>query len=352
VWQAKLKGDPTLRWLSQARTTVVHKSDLEASSTAVATLHDNFVRVRGRVKVPALASTPQICEALLSTMPPELAESARDMVISVERTWVASNLPGHELLEALAYAFRLLADLTADAHRQAGTAFVAFDPENCRQSRLGEPCMATTAERRTSRMTVADGRLLLPDRRRIPFDPGAVPALQQRYGELPSVSSNDPFERAEVLLEVAKKTLVVDGFHGRFMHMRTPTGWRLLLLAPRNRAEKFAMIESLANEAHALHVDALVEVMEAWVAPMRAFHEGRNPAEDPERKELLAVSVATAEGSYLVYNTYFSRDAKGKPVLGETLIDRGRMPFYLRPFCRIWGLPPPDASVLHRPPSE
>ncbi|MDO9462939.1 MAG: hypothetical protein Q7J61_03945 [Deltaproteobacteria bacterium] len=41
-WREKLKADPVMSWLHNARTTVVHKSDLEVMSKATAKIHNNM----------------------------------------------------------------------------------------------------------------------------------------------------------------------------------------------------------------------------------------------------------------------------------------------------------------------
>ena len=58
-------------------------------------------------------------------------------------------------------------------------------------------------------------------------------------------------------------------------------------------------------------------VSEAWSIHEKELIGYQLPAEHPNRKELLQVS-ATTKDKTTAFATYFSRDKKGKIVLGET----------------------------------
>src|SRR5262249_40926953 len=148
----------------------------------------------------------------------------------------------------------------------------------------------------------------------VELDPANIPVLKKRYGGLPptGTAGNDPFKLAELLLPIAKNVLQHDGYHIRLMHVRTPQGWRLLQLNAGNRAEKFAMLRHIANEVKAMQGDAIVEIAEAWMAPLDALKTGKMPEEAEDRKEVLVLSVATADGKFRSYDTVFDRDSSGK----------------------------------------
>lgn len=342
VWRARMKADDVMMWLQEARTTVVHKADLEASSSAVATIHNNLAVFSSRLDVPPLAPTPMIAVTLWRAAPPWL-QANKDLVLSVERSWRAATLPEWELLDALGHAHGLLLTLVAEAHELAGSVFEIQDDTgdvlHGADARL--PCMRTSAERRTVRMSLEDGLLLERRHGRFKFDPTMIPELKKRYGDLKPVRNNDPFEFAEALLPMAKKNLVVDGAHLRLMNMRTPSGWRLWQVEYNTRAEKYSMHRLLANEARALEVDAIVDTYEAWIAPLADFRAGRTPEQSKERREVLAVSVATKDGRFRSYTTPFHRDESGAIILEETVVEDGPFPTYLAPFCELWGLPVP-----------
>jgi hypothetical protein len=348
AWRARMKQDSVMAWLHNARTIVVHQADLETASSALATIHNNLSLAKHQKHVSPFLSTPFLAMAFSKGLPEPFASHRRDLVLSVERRWSASGLPDWELLDALGHAHGILSTVVAEAHQKAGQPFetrghdgmVSRDPGG----RL--PCMITTREARTVRLALKDEIVLTTRSHNVEFDPSIVPTLKKRYGKPPAVLVNprDPFAYAEALLEFAKRVLQADKFHLRFFHIRTPSGWTIRLIDARDRTEKYALLRHLANEVKSLQGDAIVEIAEAWFAPLEVWRSGGRPEESPDRKEVLVVSVGTADGLFRSYDTMFTRDSRGEIVLEDTIIRDVPMPFYMAPFCEIWGLPEPTDS--------
>src|SRR5207249_3857796 len=79
------------------------------------------------------------------------------------------------------------------------------------------PCMATTADMRTSVLHLKDGSLMTPRRVRFSADPRTKDSFLKRYdakpGELTLRPDEDVLDASTRWFEHAKKVLVKDGYH-------------------------------------------------------------------------------------------------------------------------------------------
>jgi hypothetical protein len=342
-WQEKMKTDAIMAWLCEARTTVVHKSDLKTLSTAHATIHSNLTLAHISMKLPPQLPTPAACALIARTLPEPFVKNISDLVLSLERRWVAVQLPEWELLDALGHAYGLLSELVKEAHDRAGFGFEvrSIHGDGCTIPSDGRlPCMITTVEARTVRIRLSDGQPLISTGSDFVPRPQDLKKAKKRY-ELAKFNvpwkKGDPFEIAESLLSLAKKMLQKDKYHARIIFLRTPQGWTMQQIDARDRVEKYTLMRVLANEVHALQADALIEISEMWMAPLEELNDGHPPAEAQGRKEALAVIVATSDGKCREYLTPFTRTLLGKINLAKTEIAE-TTPYSLAPVFQVWGL--------------
>jgi hypothetical protein len=121
-WRDIMKEDGVLRWLVQARNVIVKQGDLETHSTATAGIQASWDTPQTRTfDVPPLVPTLAVAAKILSEQ--DIPDDIRKQgFLTVERRWVANDLPQWEILDALAHAHGMLTFLVQDAHRQAGKA--------------------------------------------------------------------------------------------------------------------------------------------------------------------------------------------------------------------------------------
>jgi hypothetical protein len=345
-WRTRMKADAVLPWLVDARTRVVHQSDLETLSTARGVVHTNLSLASIEIDLPPLLPTEVACQLMAETLPEPFASDRRSLVLSVERRWTVPELNGRELLDALGHAYAFLSNLIRDAHRQIGVGLDVRDSHDSRQTpdaRL--ECMVTTAEVRTVRLSLEDNRWLQPEIMRVPDDPLARLEAAKRYGLRNATPlPQEPIPRAEALLDLAKRMLVRDKAHVRVMFMRTSNGWQLVEIQAVDRAEKYALMRSIAELVRRMGADAIIEVGEAWLR-FEPADVNVPPENDPKKEEVLFVNVACADGTLRQYVTPFSRNIFGRIKLGETftLDAETGQPTYYAPILEAWSLPlPPD----------
>jgi hypothetical protein len=183
-WREKMRADSVMTWLCKARTTLVHSSDLETKSTARATIHTNLPLASTLFELPPLLPFPAACELIARTIPEPFASNKGDLVLSIERRWIAHQLPEWELLEALAHVYGILSNIVKEAHERAGFIYETRDlhDDTCTIPVDGRmPCMLTTAESRTTRIALSDGSLLASRRSPFQIKPEYTKKIVKRY---------------------------------------------------------------------------------------------------------------------------------------------------------------------------
>lgn len=339
-WQTKARLDAVMKWVAEARTEVVHRADLELLSTARATIYNNLTHLSVERDVSPMIPTILLCETLDATLPSPFAENRKFLVLAVERRWRVEALGERELLDALAHAYTVLRILVLEAHRRAGKECPPEDEPPAANGSLA--CMRTTVLSRTIRMA-------LKDRSRIAYQGGTIKATPEgarkalaRYGPLPPVpldpASMTPAQMALLLVPQAKRVLEVDGYHIRLFHLVTTEGIRLLHGEAEDRPTKYTLMRHVAEEVRRFGATAIIEVGEAWMAPLDQLGPDMQPEHAPGRREVLVVTVASADGTCIQHTTPFARIGERDIAFEETVTSTQGWPEYLHPLAEVWGI--------------
>jgi hypothetical protein len=127
-WLERMKADPLMKWLVDARNQVVKRGDLETRSTARALIRSYGAIAVTEFTAPPFVPADVIAADLAEFGIPPLREVVRNAsILVVERRWLAKDLPDHELLEALAHCYGILSIIVAEAHERAGFRFTVCD---------------------------------------------------------------------------------------------------------------------------------------------------------------------------------------------------------------------------------
>jgi hypothetical protein len=351
-WQKKLKADPILRWIVQARNIIVKEGDLETKSIARASVLTSYNDPPYKeLSVSPLMSTLEIASQLAEDELPEFLR--QDGILKVERLWIADSLPEYELLEALAHAYGVLSILTNDAHLQAGiegtqiyvkaedgTSKIIQYPTEHLKGRL--PCMVASEETRTTWIKLSNKELLQPIIEKLEVAP--FEEVKERYGSLVETVLKEKRkprnlkEIANLFFEWGKHILEVDGHHitlVAFIFSDYPISF--MELRPEDRSEKYLMWSKVAEEIKRNGAKAILAISEAWVAPQDQQSPYRPAGESPDKEEALHLCAASASGEEFSFICKFKR-IDGKIVLGETNIIEGKSPFFFEPIRRVWGI--------------
>jgi hypothetical protein len=353
-WQETMKQDEVMRWSHQARTVVVHMGDLETHSTATAAIQASWDVPETRTfEVPPLIPALAVAAKILveQAIPDDIRKQG---ILTVERRWVADDLPELEILDALAHCFGILSLLIADAHRQAGASMhtVALSGHAAEIVVPGDPsgrppCMIAPQDMRTVRVHLADNEII--EGGFVPREAEPSEEAKERYGVFtlpPPAGSVDPLEWAPTYMEHAKHILQLDKYHSMVAFLFGPKGPSRAFSPrgglPRDQQEKYSFMNDLAVVVRRTGATGVVVIADAWVVHESVeIPEGKRPADMVEdRIEALQVVAAKADGSVRMLATPYTRAPDGTIEFGET-IDMGAESglVFLLPVMQAWGLP-------------
>lgn len=342
-WRDRLKDDPTMAWLHQARNVVVKKGDLEVHSLARASFKNWLDWPFGVVKVPPFLTAEGVIAYMMEKTIKLPSHPDDEAVLCVERRWVIADLPTRDLLEVLAHGFAVLSELVADGHaralQQGGNC-----PEMTFETVDSLPaCMRASGAARTAYLHMKEKEPLDMEIRELPLDPQLAEEASKRYdiqaGSAPQVrTEDDVFNYAEWIVETGKRMLAADGRHHAQAFLIRP-GERLKILGwdMPDQESKYVGLREVANEVERIGATAIILANEIWWIPRDKF-DGRRAGLHPERKEAFMVVAETASGRFCRYTVPFERDAEGKITFGKTEANEDQSgAFTMEPFRSVWA---------------
>ena len=364
-----MQADPIMRWVVKSRNRIVKEGDLETHSEAIGRLIVGYdgaadeVRsglgiaypdnqnadVRARTKPPPRFSTKQIIDELAArSIPQSVLDEA---TITVERRWVDRALPDHELLDALASAVGLLSTLVADAHTHMGIETgisVTHDGDEMiieadENWRGRFPCMVTSRRMRTLAFAFADGGLVDERGRAWRVAPSTDEAMMQRYGRTSPTDASGWVSALDALphfVDNAIRILRTDPDHGwMIFYFHGGTIVDAQVLAAVDKVGKRMLAQDIAEHVAANGFDGLAMTGEAWFSKIAYDAEGGliNPADSPDRSEVVTIDVAVASGERKAVSIPFVR-TPGQPIeIGEPHeLSEGAMHNFLMPVYAVW----------------
>jgi hypothetical protein len=382
IWQQRMRADVIFSWANEARVRIVHGKDLETNSVTRVRLildyadaadeyadeldeaGDIHPAAREPVDAPALIQPREVAAFLLDAGVPRLL--VEEGVVSIERRWEDSALPGRELNGALAHLFAVLGSLLADGHRQAEASCdhpyghgetLPVSDGNVGAHPRPPACMATTRQLRTRTVSINDLTEIRDGiERSVAFDPHLAAIAARRYvGEsgrpVKPVASNavTVIDHLPTQIEHAKAILRSGEDHGWFMFFyrgAVMVGNRFL--AAENAQQKRKLAQSMAEVVLDLDATGVLEVGEVWWVPGGGIDDENwaRPGNRPDRKEALSLVATTMSGRSVSAFIPFERPGGvGGPVFfEETVIQEDATSNFLAPIRAAW-----EWKKRHRP---
>jgi hypothetical protein len=352
-WQDRLRADPLMKWLHDARTKIEKIGDLEMHSRIRAELlFSHLASEVPRMEVPAeLFRGPA---ELLRTIPKPALEGhvLKHGTLRIQRRWVENNLPDHELLDALAISYGRIAELVHDGHSQLGLPSpVVADDETNEPIELASigwrmPCMIAHEARREILLALADGAVVSVATKTIKIDDDATKKLATKFDPSIYAALGKPYATIDDLsdgyFEMVRKVFERDGYHIPLLYLfRGTTFLKFMPYEIQDQSQKYIVMRALANEALRCGADAAVSVNEAWIARANELGPYQFAAELPTRREALTMMVCRKAGNALHYQAMISRK-DDKVSLGETTVSRDAAAFAMAAFYEVWGRQIPD----------
>jgi hypothetical protein len=279
------------------------------------------------------------------------ADVRRQGVLTVERRWVANDLPEWEILDALAHAHGLLTLIVQSAHRKAGRAVMDTPQSSIHlpnvippQSKLDRlPCMVAPESLRSVRVHLGENKIV-----QVGFNPVEPQSLKEelveRYGPFslpPPPGSIDPFEWAPTYMEHAKRVLSIDKYHSQMAFLFGPDGrFASFTSMPEDQQDKYLFLNELATAVKRTGATGIVFIADTWIVPATVdMPPGKRPADMEEREEALGVTAARSDGSVMSLMTPYARGPDDTIEFGETVevgVEGGEV--FLLPVMQAWGV--------------
>jgi hypothetical protein len=354
VWQDKMKNDEILKWLHNARTTVVHIKDLETASIAEATLLTYnsypFARIKSSVIIPNQIILNDILKKDIEKS--IRAEDKELLVLNIERRWIIPEFPDQDISDILAYCFKFFNEIVANLHEYLKAPFFECSQlqqeTNFNPSDL-PPCMGITNEIRNVKFKLATGERLSPSSGEIKLTPEIETKLRKRYKFLKEVKPVENDEKldiekhAEDLMEMAKKVLQRDGHHISivFMFDENMNGLGISEIRAFDQSEKYVLMRELAKHVKQIGAKALIVINETWIRKLKT-ENGKivKPKEsDINKKEALTITAINNKGGCTFLEAQFKRGVFGNIFFKKTQRLKKYEPAFLNPILEVWGLP-------------
>ncbi len=238
-------------------------------------------------------------------MPKEVLENS---YVKLQRKWIDSNYPEHELLELLGICWTAVSDLLLDAPNS--------EMDEAEQLKTGElpPCMYQGSEARSIWVKV-QGSDLVPTQMHqesVDFTQSDIDYVKERYGDLPlaqtKIAPTNFKEVCELFFKQAKQVLKKDGFHHHLVAIFVDSNLvELKELRNEDQADKFRTIRLIASEIEKIGANQFLMISEAWTAPFDPNHPHRHASDSPDREEVLNLVGATKSGEGYWFSVPFTR---------------------------------------------
>ena len=354
AWQDKLRADPLMHWMVDARNKIEKQGDLETYSFARAEIVASYYEEGPRMEVQA--ELFQSTAELISRIPTEAIKHVfKDGILRIQRRWVENSLPDYELLDAVGIAYGKVAELVADAHQELGlkppsTMVGDIDRTQGVDSRGGRlPCMIGHGDARTHNVWLATGQTIEFEQETVEFDREHAESVVGKYGldpkEMFPSTDSTPEARLNDLFAAGRKMFIADGCHLTIAFLLN--GAHLIAirtLAIQEHGEKYLLMRMLAKEVINYGADGVIIISEIWSAPYDPSNPYRRAVDAPEKSEFLSASLVTKTGEPVQLLALIER-VGDEVTLGETDILRDQAQIAFAPIYAAWGREIPDAWI-------
>ena len=353
-WQQRMRADPLMRWMVDARNKIEKRGDLESHSIIRVEIIASYVDEGPRIDVPAHLF--EGTTALLKGIPDDALgmHIRRNGIVRIQRRWFENTLPEYELLDAVAIYYGKLTELVHDAHRQMG-----LDPPQTVHDDTGTafdlpsmgwrfPCMIGHEGPRALTISLADGSKVEFETKHVSIKADAknLAEVLGRYGENAfealRVDGKTDASLAAEYFALARTVFLRDGHHNSILLLvRDRIPIRTIEIRVENVQQKYVLMRQLADEVTKSGADAVVLIGEVWLAHADELKPYERPADSPIRTEALALQMASKSAEPLDFIARISRE-KEKISLGDVEKSEGKAAFLFAPFYQAWGRPVPQ----------
>jgi hypothetical protein len=348
-WQTRMRADPIMRWLVEARNRIEKRGDLESQSKVRAQIIASYLNELPTLEVEARLF--ETLDTLFARIPRVVLEKQvlEHGVLKVERRWVATDLPGFELLDALAHVYGMLARLVGDAHQQLGLptpTTMLMEGDDIRPAAGGGPedgrlpCMVAVDAQRSVLISLKTGQRLEFERRPRDLAKADLELCEAKYGPVDAIRPDEDINTLRALAQwyfkVARRVFLTDGYHSP-MALLIRDNKPIIHLEIRfdDRSQKYLMMRHLAAEVEMCNANAVILINEIWRGESNPQEPFVYPSEMQDRSEHLALSACSLPGETFHFTAEIRREGD-KVELGETLEHEVGFAWIFEPIREVW----------------
>ena len=321
IWYSKerelMKSDVVLRWLVEARNTIVKQKDLDFKSIAEITIKDWNEKVLSKFEVSALLSNDDIIELVMKNISNPVfiisASLMREPLLIIKRTWIVNDLQEYEILKATAYWFNYLKLLVIRTLEQSWFDISKIDLSIEFDNSILEEFIPI--EKTSILIDLNQWWQLIFNHIKIPNEEMKEIALEatELYWDFPEILSwtnKNIFEIAKRFLTIAKRIIEVDWNHAPMVYYFL-LNWELeeKVLLSDNKTQQYAQMELIASDIIRLWISWLIFIQESWM---------RDPSNFEIRWETLNITAIDSTGKMMMYFTPLQRIKNGEIIFSET----------------------------------
>lgn len=342
-WVAYMMADPLLNWIKEARNTVTKSEGIYAQSRVLIEVNFSyFDRPIVRADVEPERSDADILAEVCDGLPSTILSNA---TIRLERRWEIDDLPGLDVVEALESALEKYAAVLSSFKELISSGSAPTGPaESVAQLTEsfglsgglpgGDWYRASTGERVGTAIVDV---LQSPQEEHgegskdADIPPEALALLGVARSRDLAVSANANFELAKLLMErqgCYAFTVLLRNYQGKI--------WYPVFPQFEDRAEKYLLMERIADSAVLEGSDAVIAISESWVYEPEDWQEVFSGSEVEPFDEVLSLCAAASDGSESKLVCPIIRDGDSVSC-GPTEALQAIDPI-LWPFRRRWGL--------------
>jgi hypothetical protein len=345
----RFAADPVMKWAVTARNKIEKQGDLDTLSQVRAELVAGYSGNPTTPWLPSINATP---EQIRRSIPAKYLDAhvIKTGVLAIERRWVDTELPDHEILDALAHVYGQLALMVVGLHDHLQWPIPPKRPE------LGQHLIADLLPdgrtksmerppaRRTINIKVNDGKEIESLAVPLPHDPKLIKKARKRYDftGFDKLKESSTFEEtAEALFDQARYLMLKDGYHlPKALLFKGIMPVEIISPKPNDRREKYLVMRQLAERIRAIEADGIIFISEAWTAHPSELGPGQFAVDVANRGEALVLWGATKDGRQLSLQARITRKKVKKhkvKSLGETERDTQHKIIAFAPILDVWG---------------
>ncbi len=354
--QEKMRQNESLSWLVRARNHVVKKGDLEKESFLSASIRSHYDKVLFSEKFDPFISLEEVAERFRKLIKIKMPKHFEDeTILHLERRWVINDFPKTEIIDVLIYCFSQLVEIVFCAHTECcDTGFIEceknsyLDPEKDFMITLRNDIK----KGRIVDILYKSGKTMKPQS--ITFNPfkDKAPNSDKSFSEvakerywipkeifalMDSSGENLPFNNVKYHIEMARHLFKVDQRVDTvaflYFFNKPPM---IIQLGMDNPADRYAIMDRLAEQVEETHCTAVVFVGEVWIGNYPKSGEEFVPARyQKDKKEAVSILAASPD-KVEEYLMDIERGSEVLPTLGaERLNEGGTFPMLSR-IQRVW----------------